>query len=97
MQAPKNGFFYVIDRSNGELISAKNFVNVTWASGVVMKTGRPVETPEGDWTSVPKHILPGTLGAHTWRSMSYRPHTRLHYILTHPAQPPYTLQRRAGA
>src|SRR3546814_421406 len=46
MQAPKNGFFYVIDRSNGELISAKNFVNVTWASGVDMKTGRPVDTPE---------------------------------------------------
>src|SRR3546814_15350302 len=83
MQAPKNGFFYVIDRSNGELISAKNFVNVTWASGVDMKTGRPVETPEGDWTSGPKLIFPGPIGAHNWQPMSYSPQTGLVYI---PAQ-----------
>src|SRR5690606_3089674 len=44
MQAPKNGFYYVIDRTNGEFISADNFTPVTWASGVDPKTGRPIET-----------------------------------------------------
>lgn len=44
MQAPKNGFFYVIDRTNGEFISAENYVPVTWASGIDPATGRPIET-----------------------------------------------------
>ncbi len=50
MQAPKNGFFYVIDRVTGELLSADKYIPATWASHVDMKTGRPVETPEGDWS-----------------------------------------------
>jgi quinohemoprotein ethanol dehydrogenase len=83
MQAPKNGFFYVIDRATGKLISADNFVHVTWASGVDMKTGRPVETPEGDWTTGPKLVFPGPIGAHNWQPMSYSPQTGLVYI---PAQ-----------
>src|SRR3546814_18869555 len=48
-----------------------------------MKTGRPVETPEGDWTSGPKLIFPGPIGAHNWQPMSYSPQTGLVYI---PAQ-----------
>ena len=43
MQAPKNGFFYVLDRTNGKLISAKPYTTITWASGVDMATGRPIE------------------------------------------------------
>ena len=43
MQANKNGFFYVLDRKTGELISANNFTQVTWASGIDLKTGRPIE------------------------------------------------------
>ena len=43
MQAPKNGFFYVIDRTNGELISAENYVPINWATHVDMETGRPVK------------------------------------------------------
>ena len=46
MQAPKNGFFYVLDRATGELISAAPYTEVTWATGIDMKTGRPIETPE---------------------------------------------------
>src|SRR5262245_65264028 len=45
MQANKNGFFYVLDRKTGQLISANNFVPNTWASGVDLKTGRPIEKP----------------------------------------------------
>ncbi len=47
MQAPKNGFFYVLDRVTGQLISANNFTTVNWAKGVDLKTGRPIENPRG--------------------------------------------------
>lgn len=85
MQAPKNGFFYVIDRATGELISANNFVPVNWATHVDMETGRPVETPEARYTpgDAPFVQLPGPLGAHNWHPMSYSPDTGLVYI---PAQ-----------
>ncbi|NGY05765.1 PQQ-dependent dehydrogenase, methanol/ethanol family [Solimonas terrae] len=83
MQAPKNGYFYVLDRTNGQLLSAKNFVKLTWSSGIDMQTGRPMETPDADWTSGPKLIFPGPLGAHNWQPMSYSPQTGLVYI---PAQ-----------
>jgi quinohemoprotein ethanol dehydrogenase len=85
MQANKNGFFYVLDRRNGELISAKNFTPVTWASGVDLKTGRPVENPgiRYDQTGKPARMLPGALGAHNWQAMAFNPKTGLVYI---PAQ-----------
>ncbi len=62
MQACKNGFFYVLDRATGELLSAKNFTYVNWASGVDMKTGRPVPTPQSDWYSSPKNVYPSWSG-----------------------------------
>jgi quinohemoprotein ethanol dehydrogenase len=71
MQAPKNGFFYVIDRSNGELLRANPFVTTTWATHVDMETGRPVENPEMDYNDEPKWILPGPLGGHNWQAMSF--------------------------
>ncbi|MGD9800363.1 MAG: PQQ-dependent dehydrogenase, methanol/ethanol family, partial [Parvularculaceae bacterium] len=84
MQAPKNGFFYVIDRATGELLSAKNFVPVNWASGVDIKTGRPIENPDARWPGkAPFFQIPGPLGAHNWHPMSYSPATGLVYI---PAQ-----------
>ena len=81
LHAPKNGFFYVIDRENGTLISAKPFTFINWATGVDMKTGRPIESataryPQAD--SPP--IVPGPLGAHSWQPMSYSPLTGLTYI-----------------
>jgi glucose dehydrogenase len=45
MQANKNGFFYVLDRKTRQLISANNFTPVTWASGIDLKSGRPIEQP----------------------------------------------------
>ena len=83
MQAPKNGFFYVIDRSNGELLRANPFVTTTWATHVDMETGRPVENPETDYSENPQWILPGPLGGHNWQAMSFDAETGIIYF---PAQ-----------
>jgi len=85
MQANKNGFFYVLDRKTGALISAKAIVPMTWASGIDMKTGRPIEKPEARYgeTGKPVDINPGALGAHNWQPMAFNPNTGLVYI---PAQ-----------
>jgi quinohemoprotein ethanol dehydrogenase len=80
MQAPKNGFFYVLDRATGELLSAEKFVRVNWASHVDAKTGRPVETAEGNYDTQPRWILPSPNGGHLWHPMSYSPLTKLVYI-----------------
>ena len=85
MQANKNGFFYVLDRQTGKLISAQNFTPVNWASGIDPKTGRPIENPDirYDKTGKPASLLPGALGAHSWQAMAFNPKTALVYI---PAQ-----------
>jgi quinohemoprotein ethanol dehydrogenase len=85
MQANKNGFFYVLDRKSGALISAKAIVPMTWASGVDEKTGRPMENKEARYgeTGKPVDIKPGPLGAHNWQPMAFNPNTGLVYI---PAQ-----------
>ena len=81
MQAPKNGFFYVLDRQTGELLRANPYVTVNWASHIDMETGRPVENPDKDFlTGDSQWILPGPLGGHNWQSMSYNPNTGLVYI-----------------
>ena len=59
MQAPKNGFFYVLDRATGELLSADKFAPVTWASHVDLKTGRPVETEVANYSRETQLIVPG--------------------------------------
>jgi quinohemoprotein ethanol dehydrogenase len=80
MQASKNGFFYVIDRATGKLLSAQNFTYVNWASRVDLKTGRPITTKTSDWYSGPKNVYPSWSGGHTWPPMSFSPETRLVYI-----------------
>lgn len=82
MQAPKNGFFYVLDRVNGKLISAENYAPVNWATGIDMRTGRPVENPEAriGKTGKPYLVAPGPGGAHNWQPMAYDPQTGLVYI-----------------
>jgi PQQ-dependent dehydrogenase (methanol/ethanol family) len=83
VQAPKNGFFYVIDRITGEFISAQAFAdNLTWASGVDQETGRPIETPEARYgmTGRGAYLAPGPTGAHNWWPMSYNPSTGLVYL-----------------
>ena len=84
MQAPKNGFFYILDRVSGELLSAEKFAKVTWASHIDMQTGRPVETKYADYQSNGgSYIWPSPYGAHNWQPMSFSPKTGLMYI---PAQ-----------
>lgn len=80
MQAAKNGFFYILDRRTGRLLSAEPFVPVTWASGVDLKTGRPQEAPRVHYETGPSIQQPGPLGAHSWQAMSYSPRTGLIYI-----------------
>jgi quinohemoprotein ethanol dehydrogenase len=71
MQAPKNGFFYVIDRTNGELISAENYVPVTWASHVDPESGRPVETDNADHSTESQTTSPAAIGGHNWQPMAF--------------------------
>ena len=80
MQAPKNGFFYVIDRASGELLRAHDFVTTTWATHVDMASGRPVENPEFNYQKEPRWILPGPLGGHNWQAMSYDARTGIVYL-----------------
>jgi quinohemoprotein ethanol dehydrogenase len=83
MQAPKNGFFYILDRRTGELLSAKNYVPVNWATGVDLKTGRAlIDRAQADYTTGPKLIFPTTMGGHNWNPMSYNPRTGLVYLPT---------------
>ena len=82
MQAPKNGFFYVLDAKTGELISAKNFTDVSWATHIDLQTGRPWRTPTARYNVTGKFFasLQNPNGAHTWHSMSLQPadRARLH-------------------
>ena len=83
MQAPKNGFFYVLDRKTGEFISAEAYGAVTWASHIDQETGRPVENEGVRYENDPAPAFPAPYGAHNWHPMSYSPDTGLVYI---PAQ-----------
>ena len=80
MQAPKNGFFYVLDRVTGELLSAEKYTSVNWATHVDMETGRPVKTDQGWYKDEPKLVIPSLAGAHNWNPMSFNPKTGLVYI-----------------
>jgi quinohemoprotein ethanol dehydrogenase len=80
MQAPKNGFFYVLDRETGQLLSAEKYTQVTWAHHIDLKTGRPVKTADGDYADESKWVTPAGLGGHNWKPMAYSPQTGLLYI-----------------
>jgi quinohemoprotein ethanol dehydrogenase len=85
MQAPKNGFFYVLDRETGKLISAQPYSTVNWATAIDPATGRPIENPDARYsdTGKPWFALPGPYGAHNWQPMSFSPQTKLVYIPAH--------------
>ena len=80
MQAPKNGFFYVLDRETGEFLSAEAYVPITWATHVDSETGRPVEDPQAHYANEKKRVKPGPLGGHNWHPMTFHPETGLVYI-----------------
>ncbi len=80
LQAPKNGFFYVLDRETGEFLSAEPYVEVTWATGVDPRTGRPIEAEDLDDREQIVVVAPSSLGGHNWQPMSFNPETGLVYV-----------------
>jgi quinohemoprotein ethanol dehydrogenase len=80
MQAPKNGFFYVLDRATGKLISGEPYVAMSWANGIDKATGRPNVNPEARYGVTPVMITPGPGGGHNWNPMAFSPLTGLAYF-----------------
>ena len=80
LHAPKNGFFYVINRANGKLIAAKPYVKIDWAVGIDPKTGRPIEREGARYEDGEELVWPSAIGGHSWHAMSYNPMTKLVYI-----------------
>jgi len=91
MHAPKDGFFYVLDRRTGKLISARNYVPNTWASGVDLKTGRPQINTDALLDVKPHLMTPSYGGGHNWNPMSFSPLTGLVYI---PAMEQWMVESR---
>jgi PQQ-dependent dehydrogenase (methanol/ethanol family) len=80
IQAPKNGFFYVLDRATGKLISAQPYAVVTWAKGIDSNTGRPIENPAALYGGKMAVVMPPETGGHNWQPMAFDPQTGLVYI-----------------
>ena len=80
LQAPKNGFFYVLDRTDGSLLKANPFAAVTWASHIDLETGRPVEVEANAYDKEAQWVLPGPLGAHNWQAMSIDAEAGIAYL-----------------
>jgi alcohol dehydrogenase (cytochrome c)/quinohemoprotein ethanol dehydrogenase len=95
MQANKNGFFYVLDRATGKLVSAQPFAPVTWASAIDLATGRPIEAADARFEKTGKQAMlsPGPAGAHTWQPMSFNPGTGLVYIPEQETAFPYQQEK----
>ncbi len=89
MHAPKNGFFYVIDRATGELISAEKYGVVNWAKGIDKKTGKPIEDPGARYKDKLTVVFPAATGAHNWQPQAFNPQTGLVYIPAMDAPQPY--------
>ena len=71
MQAAKNGFYYVLDRVTGELLSAHEFAFVSWTRGLDPKTGRPIPDPSANYDKAPALVFPSESGAHSWQPMAF--------------------------
>lgn len=91
MQAPKNGFFYVLDRTNGEFISGAPYTYQNWATGLD-ENGRPIEAENARYTDGKNYyISPGPYGGHNWQPMAFNKQTGLMYIPAHNASLGYRL------
>ncbi len=80
MQPSKNGFMYVLEAKTGKLLSADAFTEVNWATGVDMKTGRPIEVPAARYMDEPWNLAPGVQGGHSWHPNAFSPQTGYVYI-----------------
>ncbi|GAC1623460.1 MAG: PQQ-dependent methanol/ethanol family dehydrogenase [Candidatus Acidiferrum sp.] len=79
VHANRNGFFYIVDRTNGKLISANPFGKVTWSASKDAE-GRPIATPESIPTLEGQAVCPGAAGTTNWMSPTYDPQTKLFYV-----------------
>ena len=84
LQANRNGFFYVLDRTNGEFLMAEPFAKQTWANGMDA-AGRPIVREGSDPTEEGVAVCPAIRGATNWMSSAYHPGTKLFYLLVHEA------------
>ena len=84
MDANRNGFFYVLDRTNGKLLAANPYVRVNWATGIDMKTGRPIETEITTKARAGEKVVvwPSILGGKNWEPMSFNPQNNTAYANT---------------
>jgi len=82
LHAPKNGFFFIIDRTTGKLLSAKPYTEVSWASRYDMASGRPIENPGMDYAKAPALVKPSGVGGHNWHPMAYDSRKQRMYIPT---------------
>ncbi len=89
MQAPKNGFFYVLDRTTGKLISGEPYTYMNWATGIDKTTGKPIETDSSRYKNENRVISPGPPGGHNWQPMAFNPLTGLVYLPSHINSFPY--------
>ncbi|MGH7678651.1 MAG: PQQ-dependent dehydrogenase, methanol/ethanol family [Gemmatimonadaceae bacterium] len=80
MQAPKNGFFYVLDRETGDVISAREYAKISWATGFDSLKARPIESPSAYAGMKPVVVSPDPTGAHGWHPMAFNPQTGLVYL-----------------
>ena len=80
MHAPKNGFFYVLDRKTGELISADPITKVSWTSGIDPKTGKAIVNKGALYRTDAVVVKPGPSGGHVWQPWTYNPTTGLVYF-----------------
>ena len=81
LQVSKNGFFYALDAVTGKLLRARNYTAVSWATGIDMRSGRPIEVPEARFGKTGKAVVvqPGGQGAHSWHPMAFSRRTGLVY------------------
>ena len=95
VQANRNGFFYVLDRTNGKLIAANPYVKVNWADKIDMATGRPVESAltKSIRAGGAEEIFPSVLGGKNWTPMAWNPANNLAYANTLNMSWPYELAK----
>jgi len=80
LQGPKNGFFYMLDRRDGQLLRVSEYVRQNWATHIDMETGRPVENPDMAYDEKPQWVLPSNAGGHSWQAMAVDPNRGIAYL-----------------
>ena len=93
LQAPKNAFFYVLDREDGELLRVNQYVRQNWATHIDMATGRPVENADMQWDEAPQWVAPSNAGGHSWQPMSVDPDRGIAYFAAQDMSAYYMLPK----